>query len=560
MSHRLQWGFFGRISAPGWVGRRTIDGYVRTYIEVGVGLRTGLDVSSVPVLKQGRLSRMKWSHNHDSSRTTTEGAEENREDGGGGGDAGDAGDAPLYSAFSSTAKIAITAVATLSGFTSPLTACIYYPVLGAIAADLGVSISHANLTVTSFMVFQAVAPTLIGDFGDSVGRRPAFAVAFLIYLVANIGLALQRDYVALLLLRCVQSLGSSGTVVLGIATAADLSSSAERGRYVGIVMSGATIGPAIGPFLGGILAQYLGWPSIFWFCAILAVLVLVPLSATMPETCRNVVGNGSWPPQTWNRPASRWLQPALDPHGPPPSTSTKLRLPNPLSALKVIFDKEMAVLLFYASILYVSFIVVAATLGTQLGPVYGLNDFQVGLCYLPYGVGCLASAIAQGFVLDRNYSRMARQLGLAVDRKRGNDLTNFPIETARLQLVYPLVAVGLVALAGYGWALQAAAHMAISLVLLFLVGGCVSGAFVILSTLIVDLHPKAPATATAANNLVRCLMGAAGTASVESMMQGMGTGWCFTFLAALCAVFTPSMLVLERYGPGWRAAKAEVSH
>ena len=466
-------------------------------------------------------------------------------------------DEPSYSAFSSSAKIAITAASALSCLASPLTACIYFPALGAIASALDVSIALINLTITSFMIFQAVAPTLIGDFGDSAGRRPAFALAFAVYLVANIGLGLQRNYVALLLLRCVQSLGSSGTVALSIATVADIASSAERGRYMGIVSSGATIGPAIGPFLGGLLAEYLGWPSIFWFCAILAVVVLIPLFAIIPETCRNVVGNGSYPPQPWNRPFAPLLQPTLDTDQPPPTGLRQLRFPNPLKTLKVLFDKEMAILLFYASILYVGFVDVAATLGTQLGPIYDLNDFQVGLCYLPYGVGCFVTAFSQGFVLDWNYRRIARKMGLVVDRKKASDLTNFPIETARLQLVYPLLVFGLVAMAGYGWTLQSKTHIAIPLVLLFLIGGCVSGAFFILNILVVDLHPEAPATATAANNLVRCLMGAAGTAIVESMIQGMGKGWCFTFLAALCAVLAPSMMVLERFGPAWRRAKID---
>jgi MFS family permease len=65
------------------------------------------------------------------------------------------------------------------------------------------------------MIFQGLAPTIFGDFADMAGRRPAYIVAFIIYLGANIGLALQNSYVSLFLLRCLQSTGSSGAFALG---------------------------------------------------------------------------------------------------------------------------------------------------------------------------------------------------------------------------------------------------------------------------------------------------------------------------------------------------------
>lgn len=59
---------------------------------------------------------------------------------------------------------------------------IYFPALNPIAASLGVSVSLINLTLTTYMIFQGIAPTLFGDFGDMAGRRPAFIIAVLIYI------------------------------------------------------------------------------------------------------------------------------------------------------------------------------------------------------------------------------------------------------------------------------------------------------------------------------------------------------------------------------------------
>lgn len=69
------------------------------------------------------------------------------------------------------------------------------------------------------------------------GRRPAYAIGFVIYMGANIGLALQNSYVALFVLRCVQSSGSSATIALGNGVVADIATSAERGTWMGYVTS-----------------------------------------------------------------------------------------------------------------------------------------------------------------------------------------------------------------------------------------------------------------------------------------------------------------------------------
>ncbi|CRK39594.1 hypothetical protein BN1723_015533, partial [Verticillium longisporum] len=295
---------------------------------------------------------------------------------------------PAYSTFDPRTKKWITFMVSIASFVSPMTANIYYPVLEPIARDLDVTIALINLTVTSYMILQAISPTIFGDFGDMAGRRPAYLIAFAIYLCANIGLALQRNYVALLVLRMVQSGGSSGAIALGFAMVADITTSSERGKYMGIVGAGINIGPTLGPILGGVLTEFLGWSAIFWFCAILSVVWLVPFALVVPETCRNVVGNGSIVPQGWNKTLLDTLRTRGTPRQPTDPPRPRLRLPNPLRAVRIIFDREMALILFYNSILYVAFIDVSATLGTLFKRIYGFSDLELGLCYLPYGAGC----------------------------------------------------------------------------------------------------------------------------------------------------------------------------
>ena len=351
-----------------------------------------------------------------------------------------------------------------------------------------------------------------------------------------------------------QAAGSSGTLALSFAVVADVAVSAERGAYMGIVGGGINMGTALSPVLGGILAQYLGWRAIFWFCLIFTAGWLVPFVLFVPETCRKVVGNGSIPARGWNMTLIDYVRSRRHPvvEDVPEEHKVKLRVPNPFNTLRVLFEKDIAMLLFYATLVYLVFILICATISTEFVKIYHYNDLQIGLCFLPYGVGCSIAAVGQGRVLDWNYRRIARKIGFTIDYKRGDDLSKFPIEKARIQPVFPLLAIGIGATIAYGWVLQAETMLAGPLVLLFIIGLTVTGSFSILNTLLVDLYPQAPATSVAAFNLLRCLFGAGGTAVVESMLRAMGRGWTYSFWAFVILAFAPILVVLLRFGPRWR--------
>jgi MFS family permease len=100
---------------------------------------------------------------------------------------------------------------------------------------------------------------MIAGFSDKVGRRPAYIICFTIYIIVNLGLALQNNYAALLVLRCLQSAGSSGMVALVNGVVGDLITSSERGAYVAFAQLGSMLGPTLSPILGGLIGQYAGW-------------------------------------------------------------------------------------------------------------------------------------------------------------------------------------------------------------------------------------------------------------------------------------------------------------
>lgn len=89
---------------------------------------------------------------------------------------------PAYSVFSHRQRTFIVFMVACAGFFSPLSANIYFPALNALSRDLKVSNELINLTLTSYMIFQGLAPTVFGDLADMTGRRPAYVIGFIIYI------------------------------------------------------------------------------------------------------------------------------------------------------------------------------------------------------------------------------------------------------------------------------------------------------------------------------------------------------------------------------------------
>lgn len=249
--------------------------------------------------------------------------------------------------------------------------------------------------------------------------------------------------------------------------------------------------------------------------------------------------------RTLSQQSNRTAQQSLKKH-------RKLRIPNPLHALKLILEKDVGLLLFYNSIVYCAFYDVMASAPSLLQDIYGYDALKIGLCFLPMGTGCFLAPVVVGRLMDWNFRRTAKQVGYEIIKGKANDLRNFPLEKSRIQIAFPSVLLTAVTILCYGWVMQVETNLAAPLILMFIAGFASTSGFNVMSVMLVDLYPLSPATATAANNLVRCLMGAGATGVVIYMIEAMGRGWCFTFIALVVLAFSPILWALERWGPRWR--------
>lgn len=404
---------------------------------------------------------------------------------------------------------------------------------------------------------QGLAPMVIAGFSDTAGRRPAYIVCFIIYIGANLGLSLQNSYTGLLVLRLVQSAGSSGTVALANGLVGDLITSSERGSYIAFASIGSMLGPSLSPIIGGLISQYLDWHWLFWFLLIVSSIFAVLLVLFLPETCRMVVGDGSIPPPLLNLSVTdlirhRCLQKrnevASEARVAEAPKNYRLRFPSPLPTLKVITDLETGAILLATGLVFASFYALMTGATTSFHNIYRFNNIETALMYLPIGFGGIVSAFTTGRIVDWNYKRHAERAGLPILRSKKQDLTNFNIEKARMEVAIPFYYLSILCVIVFGWVVGHHVSIAAPVILLFFSGWALNATSQVLNALMVDLWPGNAAAATAANNLVRCELGAAAAAAISPMQAALGWGWSYTILGCLSLAASPTLWIISRYG------------
>jgi MFS family permease len=230
----------------------------------------------------------------------------------------------------------------------------------------------------------------------------------------------------------------------------------------------------------------------------------------------------------------------------------RIPIPNIWAAVRIIFEKDVGLLMLFMSLFVMSNYAMLVPLQDVIRRRYSFNDVQVGLCYIPYAMGSVIGAAVVGKMLNWNYARVAKSIGVSADAKRGEELRKFPIERARLDLMWPWTLLAFITTAVWGWVVDSGTSLAAPLIILFLAGMGISGPISILTTLLVDLYPMNAGRVSSAFNLTRAGISAVGTAVVQYIIDAWGYGFTYLFLALVVLAASPSIYVVRRWGPAWR--------
>ncbi len=156
--------------------------------------------------------------------------------------------------------------------------------LPSLAEDFGVPVTAAAVVVTAFTLSYGLFQVVHGPLGDRLGKLRVVGAATVLAGLGSLGSGFAPTLASLTWLRFATGIGGAAIVPLSIAWIGDSSGYATRqivlGRFVGFMLLGQVLGPA----LGGALAQFLGWREVFHvlaavFLAVGAVVLVVGRSS-----------------------------------------------------------------------------------------------------------------------------------------------------------------------------------------------------------------------------------------------------------------------------------------
>jgi EmrB/QacA subfamily drug resistance transporter len=154
--------------------------------------------------------------------------------------------------------------------------------LPTIASDLG-RLSDVSWVVTSYVGAAAVATPLWGKLGDRLGRRRLLELALVGFLAASAVCGTAQDITMLVIARAIQGAAAGGLMTLAMAAVGDIVAPRERGRYQGYIAAAFAAATAVGPLVGGLLVEHVGWRWVFYVNLPLGLLALAGLRRGLPS-------------------------------------------------------------------------------------------------------------------------------------------------------------------------------------------------------------------------------------------------------------------------------------
>jgi len=161
------------------------------------------------------------------------------------------------------ARRAALLVTLLASFLTPFMASSVNIALPSISREFGADAVRLAWVATAYLLAAAALLLPFGRLADIHGRRRIFFWGTLAYTAASLACGLAPSLGALIGLRALQGAAASMIFATSIALLSSVFPPEERGRVLGINVAAVYLGLALGPSLGGVLTEQLGWRSLF---------------------------------------------------------------------------------------------------------------------------------------------------------------------------------------------------------------------------------------------------------------------------------------------------------
>ncbi|NTW07931.1 MAG: MFS transporter, partial [Syntrophaceae bacterium] len=164
---------------------------------------------------------------------------------------------------------------TLSAFITPFMGSSLNVALPVMAKDLSMTALTLSWVPSSFLLAAAITLVPLGRLADIHGRKKFFFCGAVIFTLASFLCFWSPTATFLILVRIIQGIGGAMIFSTGTAILVSVFPVQERGEILGINIAAVYVGLTIGPFIGGLLTEQLGWRYIFLFTSLSGLLMIL---------------------------------------------------------------------------------------------------------------------------------------------------------------------------------------------------------------------------------------------------------------------------------------------
>jgi EmrB/QacA subfamily drug resistance transporter len=171
-------------------------------------------------------------------------------------------------------KLTVLIVSVIAVVLTPIMGSSINVALPAIAQELSANAILLSWITTGFFLVSAMVAIPLGRIADIYGLKKIFTCGVVIFTTASLLGAISPTVEFLIIARGLQGVGSAMILVTGMAIITSAFPPRERGKVIGINITVLYMGLAIGPVIGGLFTQYLGWRSLFYLMLPFGILIL----------------------------------------------------------------------------------------------------------------------------------------------------------------------------------------------------------------------------------------------------------------------------------------------
>src|SRR6266702_6058777 len=135
---------------------------------------------------------------------------------------------------------------------------------------------------TAYLLTATISGPIYGKLSDLFGRRPVLLFAVAVFLGGSLFAGFSHEMWQLVAFRAVQGLGAGALFPIALAVIGDLFEPAERGKYQGLVGAVFGLSSLIGPAIGGVITDTVGWQWVFFVNLPIGAIVFAVIWRTLP--------------------------------------------------------------------------------------------------------------------------------------------------------------------------------------------------------------------------------------------------------------------------------------